>query len=244
MTTSNYFAIVPAAGLGNRMKTDLPKQYISINGKKILEYTLTTLLTYPRFKKCVVVINEKDKHWPDLQLNSPHLLTVLGGEERCHSVFNGLMALKTIAKKNDWILVHDAARPLLHQSDIDKLIMHLEGHPVGGLLGHPIKNTIKHLDAQRFETLDREKLWVALTPQMFRYHWLVNALGSAIKKNLLTTDEANAIEIFGQRPKIIEGRKDNIKVTDKEDLNLLDYYLTIRPDLYDPQALKPESLLN
>ena len=119
MKVSNYFVIVPAAGLGNRMKTDLPKQYISIKGKKILEYTLTTLLTYPQFKKCVVVINEKDTYWSDLQFNSSHLLTVLGGEERCHSVFNGLMALKTIAKKNDWILVHDAARPLLHQSDID-----------------------------------------------------------------------------------------------------------------------------
>lgn len=230
---TSYFAIIPAAGIGHRMQTALPKQYISIHGKKILEYTLRTLLTYTRFKKCVVVINKKDKHWPDLQLNSSHLLTVLGGEERCHSVFNGLMALKTIAKKNDWILVHDAARPLLHQSDIDNLITHLKDHPIGGLLGHPIKNTVKQLDNQRLETLDRKKLWAAVTPQMFRYHWLVNALDSAIKKNHLTTDEAHAIELFGQQSKMVEGRKDNIKVTNKEDLNLLDYYLSIRPDLHD-----------
>ncbi|WP_339050197.1 2-C-methyl-D-erythritol 4-phosphate cytidylyltransferase [Rickettsiella endosymbiont of Xylota segnis] len=229
--STNYFAIVPAAGVGNRMQIDLPKQYISINGKKILEYTLNTLLRYQKFKKCVVVINKKDKHWSALQFSSPHLLTILGGKERCHSVFNGLLALKGFAKKDDWILVHDAARPLLHEGDIDKLIMGLNNHPIGGLLGYPIKNTVKHFDNQRFETLDRKKLWVAVTPQMFRYHWLFNALNSAIKKNQFPTDEANAIELFGQQPKMIEGRTDNIKVTDKEDLNLLDYYLSIRPDL-------------
>lgn len=231
-TLNNYFAIVPASGIGNRMEIDLPKQYVSIKGKKILEYTLTTLLNYPRFQKCVVVINKKDKYWSDLKFNSSRLITVLGGQERYHSVFNGLTALKNIAKKNDWILVHDAARPLLHQSDIDKLITHLNNHPVGGLLGYPIKNTVKQINNQHFKTLDRKRLWAAVTPQMFRYHWLVNALGSAIKKNQLITDEANAIELFGQQPKMIEGRKDNIKVTDKEDLHLLDYYLSIRPDLY------------
>lgn len=229
--STNYFAIVPAAGVGNRMQIDLPKQYISINGKKILEYTLSTLLNYSRFKKCVVVINKKDNHWSDLQFSSPHLLTAWGGDERCHSVFNGLLALKAFAKKNDWVLVHDAVRPLLHESDIDKLIAHLDDHPVGGLLGHPIINTIKHLDNQQFKTLDREKLWAAVTPQMFRYHLLLNALDSVINKKQFTTDEANAIELFGHHPEMIEGRKDNIKVTDKNDLNLLNYYLSIRPDL-------------
>lgn len=229
--STNYFAIVPAAGIGNRMQIDLPKQYISINGKKILEYALTTILNYPKFKKCIVVINKKDTHWPDLQFSSPHLLTALGGEERCHSVLNGLLALKPFAKRNDWVLVHDAARPLLHQSDIDKLITNLDNHPVGGFLGNPLKNTIKYLDNQRFETLDRKKLWAAVTPQMFRYHWLENALDFAIKKNQFTTDEANAVELIGQQPKMIEGRVDNIKVTNKEDLNLLYYYLSIRPDL-------------
>lgn len=230
---TNYFAIIPAAGVGNRMQIDLPKQYISINGKKILEYTLMTLLRYQKFKNCVVVINKEDKHWSTLQFSSPHLLTTFGGEERCHSVFNGLLALKGLAKQNDWIVVHDAARPLLHQSDIDKLIMHLDNHSVGGLLGHPIKNTVKYLDNnQCLETLERKKLWAAVTPQMFRYHWLFRALDSVIKKNQSITDEANAIELFGQQPKMVEGRTDNIKVTDKEDLNLLRYYLSLRPDLY------------
>ena len=232
--STNYFAIVPAAGVGNRMQIDLPKQYISINGKKILEFTLSTLLQYQKFKKCVVVINKKDKYWTTLQFNSPHLITVFGGEERCHSVFNGLLALKSFAKKNDWVLVHDAARPLLHPNDIDKLIMHLDNHSVGGLLGHTIKNTVKYLDNQRLKTLERKKLWAAVTPQMFRYHWLFNALDSAIKKNQSITDEASAIELLGQQPKMVEGRTDNIKVTDKEDLNLLTYYLSIRPDLCQP----------
>lgn len=229
--TTNYFVIVPAAGVGNRMQIDLPKQYISINGKKILEFTLTTLLRYQKFKKCVVVINKQDKYWTTLQFNSPHLLTVFGGKERSHSVFNGLLALKGFAKKNDWVLVHDAARPLLHPSDIDKLIMQVDNHSVGGLLGHTIKNTVKYLDDEHLETLERKKLWAAVTPQMFRYHWLFNALDSAIQKNQSITDEANAIELFGQQPKMVEGRTDNIKVTDKEDLNLLNYYLSLRPDL-------------
>jgi 2-C-methyl-D-erythritol 4-phosphate cytidylyltransferase len=229
--STNYFAIIPAAGVGNRMQLNLPKQYISINGKKILEYALTTILHYQKFKKCVVVINKKDNHWSTLQFNSPNLLTVFGGQERCHSVFNGLLALKDFAKKNDWILVHDAARPLLHQNDIDKLIMQLEDHSIGGLLVHNLKNTVKYLDNQHLKTLERKKLWAAVTPQMFRYHWLFDALDSVIKKNQTITDEANAIELFGQQPKIVEGRTDNIKVTDKEDLNLLNYYLSLRPDL-------------
>ncbi len=226
----NYFAIIPAAGVGSRMQLGFPKQYIAINGKKILEYTLTTLLSYPKFKKCVVVINKKDTHWPNLQFNSLHLLTAWGGKTRCHSVFNGLLALKNIAKKNDWVVIHDAVRPLLHENDIDNLINHLGDHPVGGLLGHSIKNTVKYIDKQRFETLDRKKIWVAVTPQMFRYHWLVKALELAIKKNKCITDEANAIELMGQQPKIIEGRADNIKVTTKEDLNLIHYFLSIRPN--------------
>ncbi|EDP46315.1 2-C-methyl-D-erythritol 4-phosphate cytidylyltransferase [Rickettsiella grylli] len=225
---TNYFAIVPAAGVGHRMGLDFPKQYISIKGKTILEYTLTTLLNSPKFKKCVVVIHKKDDLWPKLRVRSSHLMTAWGGEERCHSVFNGLLALKNISKKNDWIVIHDAVRPLLHESDIDLLINQLNDHPVGGLLGHPIKNTVKYVDKQQFKTLDRQKIWLAVTPQMFRYHWLVKALALAIKKNKCITDEASAIELIGQQPKLLEGRADNIKITTKEDLNLLDYYLSIR----------------
>lgn len=228
-STVNYFVIVPAAGTGTRMQMDTPKQYLSLRGKKIIEYTLTTLLSYAKFKKCIVVLNKEDKHWPILQLHHSRLLTVYGGKERYHSVFNALLALKAFAKKNDWILVHDAVRPLLHHSDINKLINDLADHPIGGFLANPLKNTVKYFDDKQIvKTLDRTKVWQAVTPQMFRYHWLVNALDSVIKKNQFITDEANAIELLGQHAKIIEGRSDNIKITDKNDLTLLDHYLSMR----------------
>jgi 2-C-methyl-D-erythritol 4-phosphate cytidylyltransferase len=228
-STVNYFVIVPAAGTGTRMQIDTPKQYLPLRGKKIIEYTLTTLLSYPKFKKCIVALNKEDKRWSALQLYHPHLITVYGGKERCHSVFNGLLALKTFAKKNDWILVHDAVRPLLHHSDINKLINDLADHPIGGFLANPLKNTVKYFDDKQIvNTLDRTKVWQAVTPQMFRYHWLVNALDSVIKKNQFITDEANAIELLGQPAKIVEGRSDNIKITDKDDLTLLNCYLSMR----------------
>ncbi|MFM2322741.1 MAG: 2-C-methyl-D-erythritol 4-phosphate cytidylyltransferase [Pseudomonadota bacterium] len=229
-STINYFVIVPAAGTGARMQIDMPKQYLSLRGKKIIEYTLTALLSYAKFKRCIVVLNKGDKYWPTLQLHDPRLLTVYGGKERYHSVFNALLALKAFAKKNDWVLVHDAVRPLLHHSDINKLINSLADHPIGGFLVNPVKNTVKYVDdKQILKTLDRNKVWQAITPQMFRYHWLVNALDSVIKKGQFITDEANAIELLGQHAKMVVGRSDNIKITDKDDLTLLDYYLSRQP---------------
>lgn len=227
----NYFAIIPGAGIGTRMKNDVPKQYLLVNNTSVLEHTLTTLLNYHLFKKCVVVIHEADKHWPLLKFNHPKLITALGGKERCNSVFNGLQALKPFVKETDWIVVHDAARPFLQISDMDKLINEIDNDPLGGLLGTPLKNTIKSIDDTQhvLKTLDRQKIWQALTPQMFRYHWILKALNSAIKKQQPVTDEANAIELLGKHPKIIEGRSDNIKITDAYDLALFDYYLTNVP---------------
>lgn len=211
---SNYFAIIPAAGMGRRMQGNVPKQYLSLKGKTILEYTLHTLLNYPLFKKCVVVLHQEDKYWPSLNFHHPKLLTTIGGKERYHSVFHGLLALEPYVKKEDWILVHDAARPFLQTSDIDKLITEIGNHALGGLLGYPLKNTIKRVDGEYrvFETLDRHQLWQALTPQMFRYHWLFKALHSVIEQQYVVTDEANAIELLGQYPKLVVGRPDNIKM--------------------------------
>jgi 2-C-methyl-D-erythritol 4-phosphate cytidylyltransferase len=221
-----YFVIVPAAGIGARMKSDIPKQYLSVKSKSILEHTLTTLLNYPLLKKCVVVIAEEDKHWSSLKFSHAKLMTALGGKERCHSVLSGLLALEPFASENDWILVHDAVRPFLQTTDIDKLITQIGNDPIGGLLGTPIKNTIKCVDEEQHvqKTLDRQKLWQALTPQLFRYHWLLKALHTAIEKQQTVTDEAQAIELLGQHPKLVEGRSDNIKITDSCDLALFDYY--------------------
>lgn len=222
----NYFVIMPAAGVGSRMKSEIPKQYLTVKGKKIIEYTLNTLLNYPLFKKCVIVTHKEDEYWPSLKFHHPKLMTTSGGRKRYHSVFNGLLALKPFVNANDWVVVHDAARPFLQTSDIDKLITELGDDLLGGFLGYPLKNTIKRINEKRFthETLDRKTLWQALTPQMFRYHWLFKALNSVIEKQQSITDEANAIELLGQNPKIIEGRSDNIKITDSHDLDLFGYY--------------------
>jgi 2-C-methyl-D-erythritol 4-phosphate cytidylyltransferase len=216
----NYFVIVPAAGIGLRMQSNVPKQYLPLKGKTILEYSLHTLLNYPLFKKCVLVLHKEDKYWPLLHLNHPKLILVTGGSERYQSVFNGLLALESYVQQEDWIVVHDAVRPFLKTSDIDQLIKEIGDHPLGGLLGCPLKNTIKRVDDEQrvLETLDRRTLWHALTPQMFRYHWLFKALHSAIAKQHCITDEAHAIELLGQHPKIIKGRSDNIKITDPCDL--------------------------
>ncbi len=225
-SSTRYFVIVPAAGIGTRMKNDIPKQYLVVKNKSILEHTLTTLLNYPLLKKCIVVIHEEDKHWSSLKFNHPKLLTASGGKARCDSVFNGLLALAPFANETDWILIHDAVRPYLHTTDVDKLITQLANDPIGGLLATPIKNTIKRVDEKLHvqETLERQKLWQALTPQMFRYHRLFQALQSAIEKQQPITDEAQAIELLGQHPKIIEGRSDNVKITDPCDLALFDWY--------------------
>ncbi len=222
----SYFVIIPAGGIGTRMKNNIPKQYLPVKGKSILEHTLNCFINYSKFEKLVVVINKADKHWPLLKFNHPKLITALGGKERCNSVLSGLQALEPFANENDWILVHDAVRPFLQVSDIDKLINEINGDPVGGLLGVPLKNTIKRIDDTQhvLETLDRRKIWEALTPQMFRYHWLLQALNSAIEKNHAITDEANALELLGKHPRIVEGRSDNIKITDSHDLALFNYY--------------------
>lgn len=222
----HYFAIIPAAGIGARMGSETPKQYLLLKDKPILEHALTPLFQHPAIEKVIVVIHEKDPYWQKLGLNNTKIITTLGGMERCHSVFNGLLALQGIAQPNDWVLVHDAARPCLQQSDIDKLINALSKHPVGGILGGSVRDTVKKVSGHQItETIDRKDLWQAYTPQMFRYELLKKALGFAIKNHHIATDEAAAIELIGEKPAIIEGRRDNIKVTEPGDLKLAEFYL-------------------
>ena len=227
-TTSRYFLIITAAGIGRRMQQVTPKQYLTVRGKTIIEYTLETLLNYPLFTKCIVLLNKADQYWHTLNLTHTNLITAEGGKERHHSVYNGLLALAPLAQPNDWIVVHDAVRPLLQISDLQHLITEIGDHSVGGLLGFPVKNTLKRVNANQHstETIDRESLWQALTPQLFRYHWLLKALtiSQQTNKKPLITDEASAIEKLGQMPKMILGRSDNIKITDWPDLALFDAY--------------------
>ena len=152
---------------------------------------------------------------------------VNGGQERCHSVFNALLHLLPYADENDWVLVHDAARPCLRKDDIDYLIETLAQDPVGGLLAMPVRDTMKRagVDGRVEGTVDRVQLWHALTPQMFRVGELFRAIKSALDQNSLITDEASAIELAGKQPCLVEGHAYNIKITQPEDLSLAEFFL-------------------
>lgn len=222
---SNYWAIVPAAGVGKRMKSHCPKQYLSLLNKPVLQHTLEKL-SQINFKEIIVAISEQDEYFADLQLPSG-VQKVNGGAERCHSVFNGLLALQDKAKPQDWVLVHDAARPCVRVQDVENLIKTLKNHPVGGLLAVPVRDTMKRTNSQGecIETVSRELLWHALTPQMFRFEILFNALNHLLKQQQLVTDEAQAIELAGFKPLLIEGAMDNLKITHPQDLKLAELFL-------------------
>lgn len=224
-----YWAVIPAAGVGTRMQVDVPKQYLSINHKTILEHTLERFCSHPKIEGVVVAISGNDDIWKTLDISlQPKIIVVEGGVERCHSVLNGLRALSDQASSNDWVLVHDAARPCLRNEDIDRLIDALEDHDVGGLLGLPVRDTMKRADATGTiqETVDREGLWHALTPQMFHLGALIEALENALSNNLIVTDEAQAIELIGLQPILVEGHPDNIKITRNNDLALAELFLS------------------
>lgn len=226
-----FWVIIPAAGIGARMNADCPKQYLMLAGKTVLEHTLDCFIHHPRISGVMVAIADHDTHWPGLQFKTERpVITVKGGDERCHSVLNALEGLRTLAEEQDWVLVHDAARPCLSQDDLDKLLITMATHPVGGLLGAPVHDTIKRIDPVNVveETVDREYLWRALTPQMFRYGMLRDALKKALSNGYLVTDDASAIEHAGYVPLMLEGSADNIKITRPEDLALAEFYLEQR----------------
>jgi len=223
-----YWAVVPAAGSGKRMSSQVPKQYLALAGKTVIEHTLARLAAHPLIDGIVVALAAGDTRWPDLPLNlGKPVLLAEGGDERCYSVLNALHELHKHAQPNDWVLVHDGARPCLRLTDVDKLIAGLRDHPHGGLLAVPVRDTMKRADENSdvFETVDRKGLWHALTPQMFRLGELSDALIRAIDKGWLVTDEASAMERAGYKPHLVEGAADNIKVTRPEDLVVAEFYL-------------------
>jgi 2-C-methyl-D-erythritol 4-phosphate cytidylyltransferase len=220
-----FWAVIPAAGIGARMAADRPKQYLQLGGLTIIEHSLLCFLDHPRLKGLVVSLAVDDPYWPTLPcaLDS-RIQQVAGGKERADSVLNALLHLHANgADDNDWVLVHDAARPNLTRADLDNLLAELADDPVGGLLAVPAKDTLKRADANGrvTETVDRSLIWQAYTPQMFRLGALHRALADSLVSNVAVTDEASAIEWAGQSPRLIEGRADNIKVTRPEDLEWL-----------------------
>jgi len=225
-----YWAVVPAAGVGKRMQAGRPKQYLQLAGSSVLQRTLTRLLQADVFQGIAVAVSRADPYWPELAVSgNPLVITAEGGRERADSVLNALQALHGQASDNDWVLVHDAARPCLTISDIHLLIATLRDDPVGGILALPSPDTLKHVeeDGRITASIDRSRVWRALTPQMFRYGMLRAALQSAAagEQRDAVTDEASALEMQGLQPKIVEGRSDNIKITRPEDLALANFYL-------------------
>ncbi|MDK8465089.1 2-C-methyl-D-erythritol 4-phosphate cytidylyltransferase [Marinobacter sp. SS13-12] len=229
MSKPRYWLIVPAAGSGQRMKADCPKQYLRLGQRFILDITLSCLLDNAAFAACVVATGPNDQWWPGTEASKDRRITTcIGGAERAESVLAALDALSDRANDDDWVLVHDAARPCLHADDLARLLTELKSHPVGGLLATPVADTLKRTGPGSHEveaTVDRRDLWRALTPQMFRFLALKQALESAIDSGYPVTDEASAIEFAGQIPCIVEGRPDNIKVTVPADLALAGFIL-------------------
>ncbi|MGC1331358.1 2-C-methyl-D-erythritol 4-phosphate cytidylyltransferase [Pseudomonas sp.] len=220
-----FWAVIPAAGVGARMAADRPKQYLQLGGRTILEHSLDCFLDHPGLKGLVVSLAEDDPYWPDLaSARDSRIQRAPGGAERADSVLNALLHLHAQgAADDDWVLVHDAARPNLSRTDLDKLLGELAHDPVGGLLAVPARDTLKRADAHGrvAETVDRSTIWQAYTPQMFRLGALHRALADSLVADVAITDEASAMEWSGQAPRLIEGRSDNLKVTRPEDLEWL-----------------------
>ncbi|WP_342650754.1 2-C-methyl-D-erythritol 4-phosphate cytidylyltransferase [Pseudomonas sp. REB1044] len=223
--TPAFWAVIPAAGVGARMAADRPKQYLQLGRQTLLEHSLDRFLDHPLLKGVVVSVAEDDPFWPGLPCaRDPRIRRATGGRERADSVLNALLLLHAQgAADDDWVLVHDAARPNLARSDLDKLLSELADDPVGGLLAVPARDTLKRADAQGrvSATIDRSTVWQAYTPQMFRLGLLHRALAECLVADVAVTDEASAVEWAGLAPRLVEGRSDNIKVTRPEDLEWL-----------------------
>ena len=216
-----HFAIVPAAGSGSRFGAGTPKQYLGLLGRPLIYHTLAALTTCPDIERVWVVLAPDDAEWDrhDWSALGPKLETLrCGGATRADSVGNGLQAAAMVAGDDDWILVHDAARPCISGDMLAALFAELADDPVGGILAVPVADTLKRADAaQRVAATEaRDGLWQAQTPQMFRYGLLCEAL----EKCRAVTDEAGAIEALGLQPRLVRCDATNLKVTYPADLAL------------------------
>ena len=223
-----YWAVVPGAGTGTRMQAAKAKQYLPIEGLAVADHTLQRLLAVTVLDTIVVALRADDRDWSGLDCAAhTRIETVIGGVDRCQSVLNALASIAPRAQPQDWVLVHDIARPCVRVSDIDRLIATLSDHPIGGLLAQPVFDTLKRVDQRGdiAQTLDRKSIWRAQTPQLFRFDPLYRAMQLAAASVDAVTDEAAAMERAGYCPRIVPGSDDNIKVTCKGDLALAGYYL-------------------
>jgi 2-C-methyl-D-erythritol 4-phosphate cytidylyltransferase len=219
---------MPAAGVGRRFGTTKPKQYAPLEGRTVIEWALAPFLADPNCAGIAIALAADDPYWDEVaerlaKHTGPELIFAGGGAERSQTVRKGLEALQGRAAADDWVLVHDAARPCLSARDLQHLLGSLSGHPVGGILATPGADTLKRAASKDVmpaieQTVDRAGLWRALTPQMFRYAMLCAALDKALASGRLPTDEAQALEWLGERPMLVEGSAANIKITSAGDL--------------------------
>ncbi|HHB1426777.1 TPA: 2-C-methyl-D-erythritol 4-phosphate cytidylyltransferase [Serratia odorifera] len=219
-------AVLPAAGIGSRMQTDYPKQYLTIGGQTLLEHAIHALLRHPSIQQVIVAIGPEDTHFATLPIAADVRVRVtFGGKQRADSVMAGLQ----LATGADWVLVHDAARPCLHADDLERLLAITAHSQVGGILAAPVRDTMKRAESgisAIAHTVERQDLWHALTPQLFPLELLKRCLQRALDDGANVTDEASALEHCGYHPLLVAGRSDNIKVTRPEDLALAAFYLT------------------
>jgi 2-C-methyl-D-erythritol 4-phosphate cytidylyltransferase len=226
--TTAFWFVVPAAGSGSRMQSTIPKQYLPLCNTTVLNQTLSRLLSVPDTSGIVLALAADDDYFSESCFyQHPQIHCVTGGKERSDSVLAALEFLRNKISGNDWVLVHDAARPCVTLDSIDSLKKELAHNNVGGILAIPVADTIKEVNSQNsiLKTIDRSSLWQAQTPQMFRFDVLYSSLKKAQDQKQLITDEASAIELAGLSVKIISGRTDNIKITRPTDLDLAEFIL-------------------
>ena len=220
LTENTFHAVVPAAGSGSRMGSATPKQYLPLLGRPVLRHTLDRLLSVPSLAAVWVVLSPDDADWTRYDWPEDARLRVLrvGGASRAASVANALTAISGETSAETWVLVHDAARACVDPADVENLISTLANDPVGGILAAPLADTLKRADGETrvAQTIPREGLWLAQTPQMFRLGLLQRALAAAPN----VTDEAGAIEALGLAPRLVPGKSSNFKLTYPEDLAL------------------------
>lgn len=236
--SDKVWVLIPAAGIGTRMNSDIPKQYLEIHGKSVIEHTLQCFIQHADVAGVIVALNSDDPYWKSLKIDYQQkpLYTVEGGKERSDSVMQTLDYLLSVERvpESMWVMVHDAARPCLTQKDIDSLLQIRETRSIGGILASPVRDTMKRSIKDSFEidrTETRENLWHALTPQLFKAGDLKRALENCLDKGIEVTDESSAIEALGEHPSLVEGSSSNIKITQPEDLDIASWILSKRSAL-------------
>lgn len=230
INSNNHYLIIPASGIGKRFGGDIPKQYVKLkNNLTILDNSIKLFLESNIFQKIIIVISQDDELFSQsVFAKHPQIVTVFGGRERYLSVKNAVDYLATIVDKDDFIAVHDSVRPCVDMRDVAKLFIAIEDSAIGGLLVSAVSDTIKVVnDGKVQQTIDRTNIYLAQTPQIYRFYILQQALGNAVNSKLKITDESEAIEILGFSSVAVVGSKNNIKITTNDDLLLINSLMNI-----------------